>query len=173
MKIKSGDIILVGRKKSFILGFMRLFQRDSVKYNHVMMAKNNIEAYEAGLTIRITDIKKKLEKSDFYTIARYKSLTKIQLKIIKTIIETLIGLPYGCSRLCFQLLDHIFSTNKFTKLLTSKWNQVCSSLIAYVYFVACNIEFNSVKWNSCDPDDIGDHIENNLSSWLIITKKER
>lgn len=172
MRIKAGDIILVGKKKSIILRFMRLFQKDLVKYNHVMVAKNNIEAYEAGYKIQVTEISKKLNKSDFYMIARYKNLTKVQLRLIKVVIETLIGLPYGCTRLFFQLIDHMTGTNKFTKLLTNKWNQICSSLIAYVYSISCNITFNEVEWNSCDPDDVSDHIENDTNNWLIIAKKE-
>lgn len=172
MKIKSGDIILVGKKRSIIRKIMNLFQKDPVKYNHVMLAKNNIEAYEAGYKIRKININKKLNKSDNYIIIRYKKLTKIQLKIIKIVMETLIGLPYGCSRLFLQLLDHITGTNKFTKILKSKWNQVCSSLIAYAYYVACNVEFNNVKWNSCDPDDIDDHIQKNPNDWIIVKKKD-
>jgi len=168
MELKTGDIIFTS-KESIIVRFMRLFQKDPVFWGHVLIAKDNETAWEAGPVLRETDIKWKLLKESSWKIIRKKDLTEHQKEIMKKVAPKLLGQPYSISRIILQLLDHVFDTNGFTMIFGNKYSQVCSSYVAWIYWVACKHKFNGVEWQSCDPDDIEDDQINNPNLWEIIT----
>ena len=166
--IKTGDVILVSKSSSILLKGMKFFQKDPVFFGHALIAKNEYSAYEAKKTIRISNIKEVIDSYGFYLIVRKKNFTPTQKNIFQRLIKDLVGRPYGFKRLLLQILDNIFHTTKFTKLLKNVDNQICSSLVAWIYYVLFNIQFSNKVWYSCDPDDIHDEITNN-DSWTIIS----
>ncbi len=169
-KIKNGDIILSSRD-SFIVKFMRIFQSDPVRYGHTMIVVDGEYAFEAKLEIRKTHLYKILEKNKHYKIIRYKNLTEKQYSVMYKSLKKLIGIDYSFFRLFLQLLDHVFGTNYFTKLMSGNKSQVCSSLVAWAYYIGCRIKFNGVSWKSCDPDDIDDESIRNTGSWEVVEER--
>jgi hypothetical protein len=159
MKLKTGDIMLTSRD-SFIVKFMRWFQKDPVKYGHACVYVEESDSFlEAEWTIVETPYPKAMARKRYknYVIYRYKDLTPQQAQRIVKIMRTLKGEIFSFRRLFLQMFDHIFNTNFFTKLSKNKKNQVCSSYVAWGYYSAIKIKFNNVPWSSCDPDDIDDH----------------
>jgi len=150
---------------------MKVFQRDPVFFNHVILAKNELVGIEAGPRIQVCGLIKKLKEADAYRIIRYRRLKEKESKGIIKSVSKLIGVPYGVPRLILQLFDQIFSTNFFTKLLSDKMCQVCSSIVAWAFYVRCHVRFNYVPWQSCDPDDIDDECERNPKLWEVIDQK--
>jgi len=173
--IKKADIILIGGAENILAKaisvVLNFFQTDPVDYTHVLIAKNESEGIEAKWRVMNCSLGDKLSKAKRYKIIRLKSLTDDERdKIIKSI-ECLIGIKYSISRLLLQLLDQISDTNFFTKLNKSKENQICSSLVAWGYYVYTKTKFNGVDWKSCEPDDIDDESQKNTDMWEIIEVK--
>jgi len=164
---KLGDIILTERKSSIIAKFMKFFQKDSVKYSHSMVVIDDSNVIESHIRIRISPIYDSLKKADSYKIIRKTNITDKELQILRKSLCSLEGQFYSVKRILLQILDHIFNTNWFTKQSTDKKDQVCSSLVAWGYYVACKIKFNGVEWASCDPDDIDDESLNS-DKWIIV-----
>lgn len=167
---KNGDIILTSRD-SLIVRFMRWFQSDPVIYGHALVIDvDNNCALEAGWTIRATPLEKvfKVKNHKSYKIIRYTELTESQAQVMLKVMYGLTGKLYSLKRIFLQVLDHLFFTNWFTKLDKSKTSQVCSSYVAWGYYIACKIQFNGVDWASCDPDDIDDETLKNPYLWEII-----
>jgi len=167
-KLKTGDIILTSKKHSPFLKAMRFFQKDFVLYSHTLIVKDEYFAYEAKGRIRITNIKEVLDNCDAYLIVRKKNFTKYKKELMIRLLKDLVGRPYSYKRLFLQVLDNVFHTNKFTRLLKSIDNQICSSLVAWVYYVLFEIKFNNKNWYSADPDDLHDELSINKNDWFII-----
>lgn len=173
---KNGDLILTETKRSWVLKFMRFFQKDPVKYGHVMIvidAADELEeeftyVIEAVALIRVTNLFHALKGVNSYKIVRRKDLTDDQFYRLKKSLVSLEDQFYSVKRILLQALDHIFSTNYFTKLSKDNKDQVCSSLAAWAYYVACKIKFNDVTWRSCDPDDIDDETIKNPDDWEVV-----
>lgn len=169
MKLKSGDIILTS-KDSWIVSFMRFFQSDPVKYGHAMVVDmENKCALEAGVTIRCTPLTKAFTgRHKHYKVLRYKELTDKQVRVMLKSMRSLIGKIYSVKRMFLQLFDHLCYTNWFTHLDKSRGSQICSSYVAWGFYVACKIKFNGVSWRSADPDTIEDETEKNSDDWEVI-----
>lgn len=168
LKLQTGDIIL-SSKESIIVKFMRLFQKDPVFWGHVFIAKDSEFAWEAGRKLQEINIKKKLDKEPYWKIIRKIDLTEEQKNIMRKVAPHLIGRSFGIFRIFLQLLDHVSGTNWFTNQSDNKYLQVCSSYVAWIYWVACGYKFNGVSWQSCDPDDIEDNQMVNPDVWEIVT----
>lgn len=169
------DIILletgswIGRT---ILWVLRFFQSDPIRFNHCVLAANNkfgIEAATSGLKYCV--LNEKLKRAKDYKVVRHRNLTDLQRENIVKTARSLVGLPYGFKRLILQFFDQLFCTNFFTKLIKDKQCQVCSSIIAWAYYVRCRIKFNDVGWSSADPDDFDDEFARNPGTWRIIREK--
>jgi len=171
---KNGDIILTS-KSSFIVWLMRYFQSDPVIYGHALVVDvDNKCALEAGWTIRATPLEEvfKIKRHKHYKIVRYTELTDEQIRVMFKAMYSLMGKFYSFKRILLQVLDHLFYTNWFTKLDKSKASQVCSSYVAWGYYVACGVKFNGVPWQSCDPDDVDDHALANPDKWVLLEEKQ-
>ena len=167
---KNGDIILTSRA-SFIVRLMRCFQFDPVIYGHALVVDADSScALEVGWMIRATPLEKvfKVKRHKCYKIVRYTKLTEEQARIMLKVMYSLTGKLYSVKRIFLQMLDHLCFTNWFTKLDKSKASQVCSSYVAWGYYIACKIKFNGVDWKSADPDDIDDHTLANPDEWLLL-----
>lgn len=171
MKLKTGDIMLTS-KDSFIVKFMRWFQKDPVIYGHACVYTEDTDSFlEAEWTIVETPYAKAMARKRYhnYVIYRYNDLTEEQAKKIVKIMRGLKGELFSFKRLFLQLLDHIFYTNFFTNLSKDKKDQVCSSYVAWGYYAVTKIEFNGVHWGSCDPDDIDDYCFGN-PEWTKVVE---
>lgn len=147
-------------KNSLIVKFMRLFQKDPVSFGHALVYIEDTNSFlEAGWSIRETPYNKVMNnvRHKYYVIYRYNNLTDKQAETMIKVMRGLKGELYSFKRILLQLLDHVFYTNFFTKLSRDKKDQVCSSYVAWGYYVATRIKFNGVHWASCDPDDIDDN----------------
>lgn len=166
------DIILINsgtRIGKAILFVLRLFQKDPIAFHHVILAvddKLGIEAEVYGVSY--CNLSEKLNKAKSYKVIRYKDLSEDKKEKIVMSVNKLVGVPYGYRRLILQLLDQMFFTNFFTRSLGDKKCQVCSSLVAWSYYVWKRIKFNSVPWQSCEPDDIDDESLRTSDLWEII-----
>ena len=168
MKFQNGDIILTERKNSIFIKGMRFFQKDSVKYGHAMVIIDDSHVMEANICVKQTSIEKVLSGIDSYKVIRLRNLTECDFQTMKKALFSIEGKLYSWKRIVLQLFDQIFRTNYFTRLLTDKKSQVCSSLVAWCYYIACRTKFNNVDWMSCDPDDIDDESTNNPDKWEIV-----
>lgn len=169
MILETGDIIL-GSKRSAIVYFMRMFQKDPVFWGHVFVVKNADLAWEANWHLREVKITNALNQKH-YKIIRKKDLTEDQKEIMRKEAPILIGQKYSIFRIFLQLLDHLFHTNYFTSRVMDKRVQVCSSYVAWIYNKACNYKFNGVSWESCDPDDIEDDSIIFDDRWVVLSEK--
>jgi len=167
MELKTGDIIFTA-KGSIIVKFMRLFQRDPVFWGHVLIVKDEETAWEASFRLKETNIWEKLTSEPSWKIIRNKYIGETHKEIMRKTAPKLLGRPYGVFRIVLQLLDHMFGTNWFTSKADSKYLQVCSSYVAWIYWVSCKHKFNGVEWQSCDPDDIEDDQIENSHIWQIV-----
>jgi len=172
MGFQCGDIILMS-KDSLIVKFMRLFQKDPCTWGHVMLVKDENTVWEAFWLLRETDLHKRLKKVKYYKVIRKKDLTEEQKYKIEKFAKKLLGRPYGVFRIILQMFDHIFHTNWFTSKADSKYLQVCSSYVAWVYWCACKYKFNDVPWMSCDPDDIEDDQLKHPELWEVLFENRR
>jgi len=171
MHLERGDIILMS-KGSLIAKFMNYFQKDPCYWGHVALVKDSSTLWEASIVLREYPIAKKLASQKHYKIIRKIDLTDEQKELMEKFAKKLLGRPYGIKRIVLQFLDHIFHTNKFTSKADSKYLQVCSSYVAWVYWCACKYKFNNVPWQSCDPDDIEDDQLANKYKWFIVEDRK-
>lgn len=170
MDIQTGDILLTS-KKSLIVWFMNLFQKDPCWWGHVLVAKDNVDAWESNYVLKESNIAKVLKKHKYYKIIRKKDLTEDQKEEMRETAPDLLGYPYGVGRIFLQILDHIFHTDWFTRLDDREYIQVCSSYAAWIYKTACEYEFNGVYWTSCDPDDIEDDQLRYPERWEVLGER--
>ncbi len=168
-KLLVGDIILTS-KESIIVRFMRLFQKDSIKYGHVAIVENSDSILEAGYRVRRVPLDKwfKKKKNKNYKILRMAGLKEPQAIAIVWHIGKLVGQWYSVKRIFLQICDHVTGSNWFTKRDVDKKNQVCSSLVAWGFYVVLKYKFNGVHWASCEPDDIDDDSEKNVDTFVVI-----
>jgi hypothetical protein len=176
MKFLPGDIILTYQKNNFIsnlmLGILRLFQKDKVKYQHAIICLDNEVCIEALHKITFNIIRDRLKIFSRYKVIRNKNLTEEERKSIANEARKLNGLGYGYMRLFLQLLDQIFNTNWFTKRIKDPDYQICSSLVAWCYAVITGIKFNGINWTAVEPDDIDDEAIKNPDDWDVILEWE-
>ena len=169
-KLKPGDIILTSRD-SMIVKFMSLFQNDPVKWGHALVVRDANSAFEASFLIRVVSLNDILKKRKHYIIIRHKKWTEEHTKVINKVLGKLVGELYSFRRIFLQVFDHIFGTNWFSRLDKSSASQVCSTLVAYGYYVAMRYKFNDVSWRACDPDDIDDDYKLNRNNWEFVAEK--
>lgn len=173
IKFETGDLILTSRRGGSILSwFMNLFQTDPVVWEHVLVAKNNITAWEAHILIKEANIRRRLSRVKYYKVIRRKDLTDEQKESILEHAPTLLNLPYGVPRILLQMFDHFTNTNWFTKRFPVKYIQVCSSYAAWIYWKSTRFKFNNVEWCSCDPDDIEDEQLKHKDEWEIVDRRD-
>ena len=177
MKLLPGDIIITRSRGTLfgklILKIMRMFQNDRVKYQHIAMVVNNDMAIEALSKVELTCLKNRFSQFEKYKIIRCRTINNEERQNIVDIALQLEGVNYSFCRLFFQFLDQIFQTNFFTNQIRDPRFQICSSLVAWAYHMAVNIEFNNVDWKSCEPDDIDDESIKNPNMWKTIIEWER
>lgn len=172
---ETADILLLRSRSKLgklIILILRICQFDPVFFNHCVLVANSkfgIEAATRG--IQYCGLKEKLETAEAFRLIRCRCISSTKKENIVTSTRKLIGLSYGYKRLFLQLLDQIFFTDFFTRKLGDRRCQVCSSLIAWTYYVRCKIRFNSVEWKSAEPDDIDDEATRNPEMWEIISEK--
>jgi uncharacterized protein YycO len=158
-----GDIILVHRKNwfaSLIRTILRKTQEDEVSYSHVaiMLTKKLVlELIESG--VRICDINVLLDSCEIYKVVRYKYLSVKQKDEIGDLLSECMDTKYDFIRLILR-----WRKRKF---------HICSSLIAYVFWVVVKLKFNNTSWESVEPDDIDDETIVSQVAWKIILKKEK
>ena len=168
--LKTGDIMLTS-KGSYIAKIMNFFQKDPCYWGHALVInKENNSALEAYFSLREISLDEVFanKRHRYYKIVRYKDLTEDQAKVLIKTMQSILGQLYNIKRIILQLFDHIFDTNWFTKLSKDRKDQVCSSYVAWGYYVACKLKFNGVEWESCDPDDIEDHVNANPETWFVV-----
>lgn len=174
---ETADILLTASKTrigKIIVWILRIFQSDPVFFNHCILVANNKFGIEAEMTgVKYCNLQKKMDLAKAYKLIRCKSITNAKKESIVKSVNKLIGISYGFKRLFLQLLDQIFFTDFFTRSLGDNRCQVCSSIIAWAYYVRCRIKFNGVGWKSCEPDDIDDETLLNPDMWEIIAEKRK
>ena len=160
MKIQPADIIITADKKSWfskaILCVLNFFQKDEVKYQHVMMAITDEVCVEALNKITTNFTRERFKDFKRFKIIRCESLSMQQKHDIVLTARGMIGYRYGYIRLALQLFDQIFNTNWFTKRIKDPDYQICSSFIAFCYDKEAGIRFNGLSWAAVEPDDIDD-----------------
>jgi hypothetical protein len=169
--IKPADIIIVNSGTTYgqlIMMALSLFQADDVKYIHVLMAVDEKEAIVAESKVRYRNIEKYLSKVKSYKIIRNNKLTDEQREKIVERSKKLFNLKYGVFRIVLQLLDQVFSTDKFTNWLDDRKIQVCSTVPSWSYYVEAGIKFNGLPWQCVEPDDIDDESISNTDDWDIV-----
>lgn len=172
--LKIGDIVLIRSKKN-ILGkaiywVMSFFQKDEVNYNHVAIASDITECLEANWKVEITALEDILKDAKHYKILRNEALDFEIRKEIVNKASTKLGNTYGVFRLIFQLFDHIFGKNWFTRLIGEDDYQVCASLVAWAYQEVTGDKINGVDWRSVEPDDFEDESLKD-PNWVIVSEK--
>jgi hypothetical protein len=167
MKLETGDIIFTA-KGSLVVKFMRLFQKDPVFWGHVLIVKDSETAWEASTRLKETNIEWKLAREPSWKIIRNRHLGESHKEIMREVAPKLLGRPYGAFRIVLQILDHVFKTDWFTRRVNYKHLQVCSSYVAWIYWLSCKHRFNKVEWQSCEPDDIEDDQLSNPHIWKVI-----
>jgi len=177
MILKPADIIITADKRSLfskvILVTLNFFQKDQVRYQHVMMAVDNEICIEALNKITFNISRERMKDFRRYKVIRHRDITDEQREAIVNRAKTLSGLDYGYIRLVLQLFDQFFQTNYFTKRIKDPNYQICSSLVAWSYYKETGIKFNRFNWAACDPDDFEDHIEKNPNTWEVILEWEK
>ena len=169
--LQTGDIILTSCK-SIIATFMHMLKPNlKISWGHCMLVKDQTTAWEAKDTIRENSIITVLEDKEYWRIVRYRELTSSQQDIMRRIIPIIMGCDYSFKRLMEQLLDKINNTTKYTDEDTRIDEQVCSSLVAWSYKVACRYKFNDVSWESCDPNDVNADFDKYPDRWLVISER--
>lgn len=173
--LQPGDIVLMRTKNIFgdiIVDFLRKtsLKTDVVNYGHVGMMMENNQLLEAHYTIRVIPFDD--SKYKHYKIIRHKAVDTFLSFRLMNIGRRFIGQSYGYTRLAAEFFDDIFRTKYFSKLLRNKTNeQICSSLVAYIYQVVLGKQINGLDWYTIDPDDFDDDLEKNSNEWTIIIDK--
>lgn len=177
IKFEPADIILVHRDHWFnnsIALALRIFQRDKVNFSHVILSCGGCRAIELGGfpgCVREIDINSSLSKYDSYLVIRRSGISYDEkIRIVKKASKCL-GKSYNHIRIIAQLLDQIFRTNRFTKITGHSRKHICSSFVAWAYYVVCRVIFNGIKWYSVEPDDIEDEVENNTHLYKVWRKE--
>lgn len=170
--LNNGDIILTN-KKSILSHLMGMFQDDVVNWGHtgIVDADNKAIIHATAWGIDSMPIDDFVAKYKHYIIIRRVDINYIDTFKIVGLARKTIGLHYSWFRIFLQTLDHIGNTNFFTGLYASNRYQVCSSLVAWCYYVLFKIKFNEVEWQSCDPDDIEDDFESNRDKWVLVDRQ--
>jgi hypothetical protein len=163
-------------KYSFIAEIMNYFQSDPCTWGHALVINKEsgtTTGIEAHFSLREVPLDEILasKRHKNYRIVRYNNLTEAQAKVLIKSMQSILGKLYNIKRIFLQLFDQMFNTNWFTKLSKDRNDQVCSSYVAWGYYVATKIKFNGVEWESCDPDDIDDHVSAHPDEWTTITEK--
>ena len=176
MKLEPADIIITTDKKSLlsaaILSVLNFFQKDEVKYQHVMMAIDDELCIEALNKITINISRDRMRDFKRFKIIRNRNLTDDQRMDIVARAGKMTGMRYGYGRLFLQFLDQAFNTNYFTKRIKNPDYQICSSLVAWCYAVETGIRFNGVNWSAVEPDDIDDESIKNIEDWYTVLEWE-
>lgn len=166
-KLKPMDIILTGHNSPVYL-FMKFIQRDPVRFSHAMIVIDSQNVIESNIPkIRITPIEDAIKNKNFIVL-RYNNLTDKHIKVMTKSVMSLLGLRYSYYRICLMALDQILGIRYFSKKVDNKQHQVCSTFVAWCYYVATKIQFNGKHWSECDPDDIDDHIKQESKQYLVI-----
>ncbi len=177
MKILPADVILTTSKKGWlsqaILSILNFFQRDEVRFQHVMMAVDDYICIEAQNKITFNYTRERMRDFKRYKIIRNRNLTDEDREKIVHRARSMRGHDYGYIRLFLQLLDQVFRTNWFTKRIKDSNYQICSSLIAWAYYVETGIKFNGQKWMAVEPDDIDDESLKNEKDWYTVIEWEK
>ena len=177
MQLKSADIILTTDKKSWlskaILWVLNFFQKDKVRYQHVMLVVDNDICIEALNKITFNYIRTRIKDFKRFKVIRHNDITDEQRLLIVARAKSLRGLDYGYIRLFLQLLDQVFNTNWFTKRIKDPNYQICSSFVAWCYDVETGIRFNNVNWASVEPDSIDDESLKQDSPFETIVEWEK
>lgn len=171
---KPGDIILVRSGNWFgnlILWFLRKTDPDSVYFSHAALIKDDKTVLQARFKIQEDSIEHMFEIWKQYKVVRYKKITPKDTDIMISYGNSLLGLSYGYLRFILYTIDAILHT-KFSNLITDKNNQICSTLISYLFYKTLNFKFNDVNWEECSPDDVDDEVTNNSCDWEIILEKK-
>ena len=169
IKLEPGDIILcvshniVGR---IILWFMSLCQKDPVHYSHVAMAIADNYIIQAKLKIEEVKFNESNYKS--YKVLRYKHFNPDLIQKVTILSRYVINRNYGVKRFLAHFLDEMFRINFFTTKLKCAEEQICSSLIAWIYYEILGLKINSLEWTEVDPDDFEDHYLKNKDDWEIV-----
>jgi hypothetical protein len=177
MYLKPADVIITTDKRSLfsklILVTLNFFQKDQVRYQHVMMAVNNEVCVEALNKITYNISRDRMKDFRRYKVIRNKNITDEQREDIVKRATTLHGLNYGYIRLGLQLFDQFFQTNWFTRRIKNPDYQICSSLVAWCYDVETGIRFNGINWSAVEPDDIDDESLRNTKDWETVIEWEK
>lgn len=173
MDLQTGDIFLTS-KNSIVVEFMKKFQTDPVNWGHAMVAKNVNTFWEASWTVKEISLEDVLKKKRYYNykLIRKKDITERQKELMCQIAPKLLGRFYSIGRIILQILDKIFDTHRFTDKDQNIYRQVCSSLVAWVYEMACRYKFSGVSWASCDPDDIENDQLAHPEIWEVIVERD-
>jgi len=159
MKLQTGDIILGSSRSQKV-------------YDHAILVINETETIEAkGNGVKRTPLDEALDGDKQRKIIRLNgkhTLTEKQTSVMIKSASSLVGLPCGKEGIFLQAFDALLNTNRFTRRLRSRKNQVRSSLVAWIYFVSCKIKFNGVDWQSCEPDDIDKESLKNPNKWKTL-----
>lgn len=166
---KTGDIVLTS-EGGLTAWFMRLFQRDPVRFGHVAIIETNESIIESKGSVRRVDLHTWFGRHPTYKVVRYEGMTALEANKILDKIGEIVGEAYGTKRYLLQFLDHITFSNYFTKKFMNEKNQICSSLIAWGFYEVINFFFNDTHWPSCDPDDIDDEAQRN-EAFVVVKEK--
>jgi hypothetical protein len=166
-----GDVVLV-RSKSPLAAIISYVGNkcddDIVYYTHAAMVYDEDTVFQIMWDVEKTPLLKFFQAHPDYRIIRYRDLTVEQLAAIRKEADKLLKTKYSVYRLFACLFDQVCGTRWFTREIDSERRQVCSSLIAYVYYTATGKEFNGIEWNSCTPDDIDDETYNPDSPFAVV-----
>lgn len=166
-RLEPGDIILTSSWRGIVPWFLNLFQRDKVNYGHVSMMATNYTIIEADYHIRRITFAQFFKKHKTFKIIRFNDLSVgDSLKLVQKV-ESKLGLKYGWLRFICQIFDNIFHTNWFTGSIKDDDIQICSSLVAWAYDVVLGIEFCGIPYESVEPDDIEDEVEEYPALWYV------
>jgi len=177
MKLMPADIILTMDKKSWfsqaILSVLNFFQKDEVKYQHIMMMVDSEAVIEANVKVEYNFFRERASDFKGYKIIRHRHLNDDQRKEIVDKAKSKAGKNYSYLRLVFQFFDQALHTDWFTKRIKDPDQQICSSLIAWAYHEVLDCEFNGVSWAAVEPDDIDDESLKDEYLWNTIIEWER
>jgi hypothetical protein len=162
------DIILVGKGKPFttIMGF---FQDVLVEWGHAAIVGPNNTVYSLETKMQFMDLDVYLLKKKQYEIHRFNFMTPEKREHMIKVMRRFNDLSYGWTRLLLFLLNHVFGRKVFTSLNKNKLVQVCSSFVAWLYYVEFKIKFNGQEWHIVDPDGIDDHCSNS-TEWTLVKR---
>jgi len=163
------DVIMTSRG-SPIAKFMDLLQKDKCVWGHIAMIKDANTGIEANWKLRPFDLDKWFHGKRIYKIIRPTFLSEAERESCIVAMEDLIGEGYSISRICLQLLDHLFHTNWWTRRFKNRKEQVCSSYIAWGIYQATGLKVNGLSWSSVEPDDFEDAQLKYPDCWVTVAE---